>query len=124
MIAGSAKEARRTKEGWAEYMRNYRKARPDVMRKIDLKKNFGITPEDYENMLTSQNGVCAICKQPETKLDYRSKKLLPLSVDHCHSTNKIRGLLCADCNRAIGMLHDDVTILESAIKYLTTIKEP
>ena len=118
MVVGSAKEARKNKEKWAEYMRKYRKARPDIMRRIDLKKNFGITPEDYQQLLDKQNGVCAICGLPERKVDYRSKRLLPLAVDHCHTTKKIRGLLCADCNRAIGMLKDDVTILESAISYL------
>jgi hypothetical protein len=118
MIVGSAKEARKTKDGWAKYMREYRKARPDVMRKIDIKKKFGLEYDEYLKLLESQNNICAICKQPETKLDYRTGNVLNLSIDHCHASGKIRGLLCMDCNRAIGMLNDDVSILESAISYL------
>ncbi len=107
-----------TKESKALYMREYRKREPERFRRIDLKKNFGITLEYYNEMLKDQNDVCAICKQPETKLDYRTKKLLPLSVDHCHTTGKIRGLLCADCNRALGMLSDSTEVLQNAIIYL------
>ena len=107
-----------TKEGKALYMREYRKRRPEVFRRISLKKNYGMSMEDYQTLLENQNNVCAICKQPETKLDWKSKKLLPLSVDHCHTTEKIRGLLCADCNRALGMFQDDQEVLQNAIDYL------
>lgn len=100
-------------------MREYRKKNPEIMRNIALKKDFGITSEDYTKMLQEQESVCAICKQTETKLDWRSKKILPLSVDHCHTTGKVRGLLCADCNRALGMFQDSAELLQNAAKYVS-----
>lgn len=106
------------KKAKAAYMRMYRKENPEAFRKIDIKKKFGLTWEHYTELLKKQNNVCAICKQPETKLDYRSKKVLNLSVDHCHTTGKVRGLLCADCNRALGMFQDNTEILKNAIIYL------
>ena len=109
---------RKNKESWAKYMREYRKKNPEIMRRIDLKKNYGLTLEEYEKYLVAQNYSCAICKQPETKLDWKTKRLLPLAVDHCHTTEKIRGLLCADCNRALGMFQDNQEILQNAIEYL------
>lgn len=69
-------------------------------------------------MLESQGGVCAICRLPETKLDYRTKKIQELAVDHCHTTNKPRGLLCNSCNRGIGWLGDDADRVTAAAEYL------
>ena len=65
-------------------------------------KRFGITLEIYNEMLVDQNNVCAICKQPETAYDSRLKLVKKLAVDHCHSTGKIRGLLCISCNTKLG----------------------
>jgi hypothetical protein len=79
----------------------------------ELKRIFGITIEDYERMLSEQKGVCAICGGIENK-SHRS-----LSVDHCHSTGTIRGLLCSNCNLGLGNFQDNVLFLEFAIKYLT-----
>ena len=76
----------------------------------NLKKTFGITIKDYYVMFNKQDKVCAICHQSKVK------KML--SVDHCHKTNKIRGLLCDKCNYMIGLANDDINILKSAIKYL------
>lgn len=118
----SAKEARKTKDGWAAYMREYRKQRPDIMKKIDLKKNFGITLEYYYSLLENQNYNCAICKQKETKIDPRSGLPFALAVDHCHNSGKIRGLLCMKCNRALGLLEDDSERLRNAADYLDSYK--
>ena len=85
-------------------------------RKVNLKRSFGITPEDYDTRLLRQGGACAICNKPEKTI--RAGKLQCLSVDHCHSTGTIRGLLCNNCNRALGMFKDDVEILRSSIIYL------
>ena len=106
------------KKAKAEYMREYRKENPEAFRKIDIKKKFGLSWETYSELVEKQGNCCAICKQPETKLDYRTKKVLNLSVYHCHDTWKIRGLLCADCNRALGMFQDNPEILQNAIMYL------
>jgi hypothetical protein len=74
-----------------------------------LKRKFNITKEQYDTMLHEQGGVCAICKGVCTRA---------LAVDHCHTTGKVRGLLCNNCNRGIGHLKDSVEILEAAINYL------
>lgn len=80
---------------------------------------YGLTTESYNELLKKQNGVCAICKRPEAL-----KRSLSIDHDHrCCPTHKscgkcIRGLLCFRCNQAIGLLNDDVFILESARLYL------
>lgn len=86
-------------------------------RKSHLKTNFNLSLEDYNLLLEKQNNVCAICSEPES-----SVKNTFLCVDHCHETNVNRGLLCSNCNRAIGLLKDDIKILENAIKYLKKYK--
>lgn len=67
-------------------------------------------------MAADQGYVCAMCKEPET--EKRNGKLLRLSVDHCHATNKVRALLCKRCNRLLGIMKDSVLLLERAIEYL------
>lgn len=85
-------------------------------RKYDLKKQHGITPEDYAVILREQKGVCAICSEPETRI--LRGKVCALSVDHDHETNKIRGLLCSRCNVALGMFRDRPKLLKRAYDYL------
>ena len=77
----------------------------------DIKRKYGLTEPEYHQLNESQNYVCAICKGN----DDRGAKL---AIDHCHTTNKVRGLLCRTCNVAIGYLNDDIALLESAINYL------
>jgi len=102
----------------AAYMRDYRKKNPDKMKAIDLKKRFGITLEEYNFLLDKQNGVCAICSEPEKRRDHRTKKPRALAVDHNHDTGEIRGLLCTDCNTGLGLLQDDPELLKLALSYL------
>jgi hypothetical protein len=90
----------------------------EAMRHYGLKRYYGIDLARYQEMLLEQNGVCCICKKPETSVV--NGKIKPLAVDHCHDSEKIRGLLCARCNQAIGLLNEDVNILNSAIEYLRT----
>ena len=75
-----------------------------------LKSSYGITLAYFNGMLELQNSVCAICNEPQ-KGKY-------LAVDHCHETGKVRGLLCENCNKALGQFHDNITLLKSAIAYL------
>lgn len=70
-------------------------------------------------MLEKQKGLCAICNKPETKTHARSKEVMPLSVDHCHATNRVRGLLCSQCNLMLGLAEDDIAKLQQAIGYLS-----
>jgi hypothetical protein len=90
-------------------------------RALHLRKKFGITPEQYDVMLKGHNGVCAICKQPETA--GRAGKIKLLSVDHSHTTKRLRGLLCDNCNKALGCMHDNIERLKSAIEYLNRYSE-
>lgn len=84
-----------------------------------LVQNYGITRDDYEAMLEAQQGVCAVCQRPETKrANNGSGELRELSVDHCHATGQVRGLLCSTCNSAIGLLDEDESRLLAAISYL------
>jgi hypothetical protein len=80
-------------------------------RRQQLKTRFGITEADYERMLQEQQGVCAICNRTCAT----GKRL---AVDHCHDAGRIRGLLCKNCNTAIGLLSDEPARLEKAIAYL------
>jgi len=81
----------------------------------DLKKKYGLTILQFEEMSAAQFDRCKICQRNAEEV-YNAKKRL--CVDHCHVTNKIRGLLCADCNRVLGLVRDDDTILQKAIEYL------
>ena len=105
-----------TREGKIAYQKAYRRATPVREKERSLRADFGISLEQYDQMLTAQNGVCAICKYPETHK--RNGKVKALAVDHHHGTGKIRGLLCADCNTGIGKLKHDVNVLSNAIDYL------
>ncbi len=78
-----------------------------------LKRTLGIGIDEYDNMLTGQDGKCAICKSSDPK---RGRK--HFCVDHDHSTGDIRGLLCCDCNTGIGLLKDNPLILLQAFEYL------
>lgn len=87
-----------------------------------LRKTYGITLDQYNQMLKDQNGCCAICKKPETTVDARYGRVRDLAVDHCHETGKIRGLLCDRHNRGIGHFDDSPEMLTAAIFYITNNK--
>lgn len=77
-----------------------------------LKRNFGITENEYNSMFDLQHGRCKICNIHRNELNEN------FCVDHCHTFNKIRGLLCRKCNAGLGIFKDDINILTTAIKYL------
>lgn len=116
----------------AETRKAYRK-RPDVIEKRKLyererykrlpydkerhQKNrlkylYGLTVNEYQLLLDTQNGKCKICKVVPKKL----------FVDHDHSTGKVRGLLCNNCNLALGLLKEDSEVLANMIKYIAEFK--
>ena len=91
---------------------------PDYYRKLNYKYNFDLPLEEYNQKLAFQNFVCDSCKKPE-RSTYRTTKIVKaLAVDHCHTTKKLRGLLCSRCNILIGLAKDDIEILQNAIDYL------
>ena len=81
---------------------------------------YGITDQQYHAILVLQSGVCAICHQPEIRLNKADGTILPLAVDHNHDTGEIRGLLCHSCNLALGIFKDDPKRLLAASQYLLT----
>jgi hypothetical protein len=84
--------------------------------KIRSLKHHGMTPDDYENMLQDQQGACAICAAPNGTGE--SKQSPRLSIDHCHITKKVRGLLCRNCNLGLGHFKDKAALLKKAFDYL------
>lgn len=81
----------------------------EVWRDRYYRTKYGITLEQYNEMLVKQSNVCAVCG-----LECSRK----LAVDHCHSTGKVRGLLCVKCNRGIGNFNDDLSRLKAAVNYM------
>lgn len=76
-------------------------------------KEWGLTETDYQDMLASQGGGCAICGSYDP-----GNGRANFCIDHCHTTNIIRGLLCDSCNKGLGCLKDSIINLEKAIQYL------
>ena len=81
-----------------------------------LKKNYGISYEDYMDLYNKHDGKCHICLQSGFRIDVNQK--LDLAVDHCHTTGAVRGMLCHNCNRALGLFKDSTSSLKRAIDYL------
>lgn len=127
------------KEITNERQKNYRKENPERYRETDKRKRlkqierlgsplfnkikkvgkYRMTVEDYDSLMRDQNGVCAICKKVSRRRNTsRVNELAPLSVDHCHSSGKIRGLLCGSCNSGLGMFQDNIEYMKEAIQYL------
>lgn len=100
----------------ARYQRVSRAIKKEAHQGYELKRRFGLSKAKYEAMLAEQDGVCAICEKAETTV-IRGLNIT-LAVDHCHTTGRVRGLLCTQCNRSLGGFRDDPALLEAAIAYL------
>lgn len=85
----------------------YYKQFPEKQKERWLKTTYGITFEDFSELLKKQNGRCAICGDDGK-----------LQVDHDHATEKVRALLCGHCNKLLGHAKDNQKVLEAAIEYL------
>ena len=97
--------------------RRYGQRNPQAKRQSRLRVEFGITQQDYEAMLARQDGKCAICGATENRVNHpRERK--NFYVDHDHKTGKVRGLLCHNCNFAIGYFQDDPERMRRAADYL------
>ena len=90
---------------------------PTDIRDRHLKHRYGISLKHYNELLAKQGGVCAICRQPPSASNTRSHWGNKLCVDHCHDSEKVRGLLCNDCNLAVGY-GKTPEILIAAAEYL------
>lgn len=100
-----------------DYRKHLRQTDPHKLfisaRKTNLKKCYGITIEQYQLILESQDLKCAVCNKEHQELE--KKRLV---VDHCHTTNKVRGLLCNNCNTALGLLKENVQVVDKLKDYI------
>ncbi len=97
------------------YVKKYYADNPKAHRAYKIRKAYGIGYDQFEKMLAAQNGRCAICRSlPKVKF---------LSVDHCHKTGTVRGLLCDDCNRGLGLFRDIPARMRAAAKYIESSRK-
>jgi hypothetical protein len=78
-------------------------------RRLQLRRKYGMSLEEFDRLLAEQNQVCAICGRTSDKT---------LCVDHCHQTGKVRGLLCRRCNAGLGCYDDEPAFMSKAAAYL------
>jgi predicted nucleic acid-binding Zn-ribbon protein len=113
---------KRCRKHASEYHYKWRKRKGQTETRKQMNRRFireyGITLEQYEEILTIQGGKCAICGRSEPGKS-ESKQAF-FCVDHCHETGKVRGVICRRCNIGIGHLMDSVDLLSKAIFYLMT----
>lgn len=102
----------------ARRARVYRAVASEVHHGYELKRHFGLSKMQYDELAEAQSHRCAICQKEEGAI-IRGKNLR-LAVDHCHTTGKVRGLLCSSCNRALGAFQDSPDVLRRAILYLNS----
>jgi hypothetical protein len=132
VVAYSPEHYLANKEAYAKKSKEWRETNPEQA-KANRRKNYlenkernlqysttynrlkktGVTNEQYQTQLLKQQGVCAICSKECSKA---------LAADHDHTTGIFRGLLCNNCNRGLGHLQDDITLLQKAIDYLKGTK--
>lgn len=114
-LTASMKWYRKNIAKMRKYSREYWNRSENKIKNRDskLRNDYGISLEDYKKMFDIQKGVCAICG-----LFPYHKTQRTLAVDHNHTTGKVRALLCHKCNSAIGMLNEDVQIIQKVIEYL------
>lgn len=104
---------------------SWRKKNPDKNHATEIKRAYGISIEEYNELLTKQACKCAICDKPHDPSLKRGR----LYVDHCHKGPKarsgqkanVRGLLCGGCNSALGYFNDDIEIMKKAMAYINKI---
>lgn len=99
---------------WRSDSQTFRKECKTCWQEKQLIAKLGVDFKAYHQLLKAQGHRCKIC---QTKLE--SSRYSKFAVDHCHKSGRVRGLLCTNCNTAIGLMKDSVERLTSAIKYLT-----
>ncbi len=81
----------------------------------NLRTAYGITLEEYNALVFQQSGVCKVCKQLPTETSNQTNRLV---VDHCHKTGRVRGLMCPNCNCALGHLKESVQLCQELAQYI------
>ena len=114
-VRNAARRAKRraykkTERGKAAERRSRNSARSKLRLEANrVKTRYGLSPEQHQELVRLAAGRCAICNQAKARLE----------IDHSHETGKVRGLLCGNCNRGLGLFSDDITRLQSAVAYLS-----
>lgn len=98
----------------SETCQKMRKKEAGINFQIQIKHRYGLTLEQYEQIVANQDGKCAICRVDNSQSFGKEK----LCIDHSHSTGKVRGILCHKCNLILGFANDDPTLLRAAVDYL------
>lgn len=93
--------------------KRYRDSNSDRVARSKACSLYGITKDEYDQLFDKAENLCEICRRPQ-----RDKRFKRLGVDHDHKTKKVRGVLCAQCNAALGKMDDDPELLRAAAKYL------
>src|SRR5690348_9964341 len=106
------KDAKKRNEATMKSHKKNPESERRAQRKYHLKKNYGLTLEEYQELFDKQRGCCAICERP--LVGGRGTH-----IDHCHTTKRVRGLLCSQCNVMLGMAQDNVDVLLAAVAYLS-----
>lgn len=97
-------------------VQKYRKENPEKIRDTKLKQAYGVGVDYYEAKLKEQGGACGSCKK-DVKTIWRGKEVR-MALDHDHTTNSPRGILCIKCNRALGLLEENIDIILSLVEYI------
>ena len=109
-----AKKSKYSPEAWkrrSERSKKYKQENPDkAWHNRYIAQTYKVTKEQYDALLASQGGFCAICGGPPDRLFY--------CIDHSHKTGKIRGLLCHKCNSGIGMFQECLANIKKAVEYI------
>lgn len=108
----------KNKEIFSERAKKYYHKNKQKRLNFRLMKGYGITLDEYSLMCLNQKNKCLICDKEEVVFSNYTKTIKRLSVDHCHTTKKVRGLLCSKCNCVIGYANESIDILRKAIDYL------
>ena len=112
--ASNKKYREKNKERIAAYKKEYHEENKEQIainkKKNHLKSKYGMTLKDQTILLQKQDNKCKICLG-------EFSNITP-NIDHCHTTNKVRGILCGSCNRGLGHFKDNIKVLTKAINYL------
>lgn len=101
---------RRNGNNWVETRKRYEKTGKGKSR--HYKHKYGINEKEYRDLVDLFGGQCGICGKTEKEEGKR------LSVDHCHTTGEVRGILCMDCNVSLGRMKEDPSLLREMIRYI------
>lgn len=97
----------------ARHGRKWRQKNRDHIREYKRQWQYNLTPAQYQHLLEKQSFKCASCG-----VNFATLSADAISIDHCHKTNKVRGILCRSCNLALGLMNDDLVKIRKLAKYI------